>query len=169
MSKRKPQIVKALEGRFENYTRTAEGFIAFDTGDPDVPRIYYRPISIGFLFGFERVHEFSAVVEYPEEFAYKASRVSCQLKPSMGLKKKIEIECSDEEFKGLVAERLSPSVAKVKPEVLLVEGPAEGKKGVVVLARKYLGMGFTYSRDVRSLYDLVLEAARLVRRWIESS
>ncbi|MEM2740165.1 MAG: hypothetical protein QXQ29_05135 [Candidatus Bathyarchaeia archaeon] len=168
MSKLKPDVVKALEGSFKSYERVGGGRIAFYTGDADAATIYYRPVYMGFLLGFERLHEFSTMIEYVDNVKYRASRTYCKISLSPGVKRRFEIECEDEDLKNFISSSLSKQLQEAKPEILLVDpSPGLTENRIVVLARKYTGMGLKFSRDIYAVYKLVIDATKTIRRWIE--
>lgn len=168
MSKLKPDVVKALEGLFKSYERMGGGRIAFYTGDADAATIYYRPVYMGFLLGFERLHEFSTTIEYADNVKYRATRTYCKISLSPGIKRKFEIECENEDLKSLVFGSLSKQLQEAKPEILLIDPtPGLAENRIVVIARKYTGMGFKFSRDICAVYRLVIDATKTIRRWIE--
>jgi len=164
----KPDVVKALEGLFKSYERVGGGRIAFYTGDADAATVYYRPVYMGFLLGFERLHEFSTIIEYTDEARYKASRTYCRVSLSPGIKRKFEMECEDGELKNFISSSISEHLQEAKPEILLIDpSPGLAENRIVILARKYTGMGLKFSRDIRAVYKLVIDTTKAIRRWIE--
>gem|GEM_PF-1686017 len=163
----KPDVVKALEGLFKSYERVGGGRIAFYTGDADAATVYYRPVYMGFFLGYERLHEFSTMVEYTDDAKCRASRTYCKISLSPGVKRRFEIECEDEEVKSFISDSLSKQLQEAKPEILLIDPtPGLAENRIVILARKYTGMGLKFSRDVCAVYKLVIDATKAVRRWI---
>ncbi|MEM4461713.1 MAG: hypothetical protein QW695_02420 [Candidatus Bathyarchaeia archaeon] len=169
MSKLKSDVVRALEGLYKSYERVGGGRIAFYTGDVDAATVYYRPVYMGFLLGFERLHEFSTIIEYTDDIKYKASRAYCKISLSPGVKRRFEIECLDDDLRSLINYSLSEKLQEAKPEVLLID-PTVGlaENNIVVLARKYTGMGLKFNKDICSIYKLVIDAAKVIRRWMQA-
>ena len=151
-------IVKVLNGRYKDYKKKGS-IIVFETGDENVPYIYYRIMQVGFLAS-ETLHEFSAILELPQKIQRK---ISCKIKIDGILNKRIVVE-ADEYFKNSIPLDILNYIRVINPETFIIKSLNKNEENkLIIIIRKYIPRGISFSKNIRNMYDAILNISKNIR------